>query len=244
MRVAVVVGVGPGIGTAVAAKFASQGYSVALVARRLEKLTQVQKEFETKGWHSICVPADASSEESVSDAFKKIRETLGHPNVLVYNAAARRFKKQGIVEVTSEEFINFWKINCLGAFYSSRQVVPEMIKNKRGTILFTGATASMRALDGLSSFSVGKFGLRALAQSMARELGPQGIHVAQIIVDGKVDVPIVRHNFEKYGGVYDPSDWMSPESIAQQYWNIHEQDKSCWTFEMDLRPFTEPLAKV
>eukprot|EP01126_Amoeba_proteus_P052851 TRINITY_DN6420_c0_g2_i4.p1 TRINITY_DN6420_c0_g2~~TRINITY_DN6420_c0_g2_i4.p1 ORF type:complete len:129 (+),score=11.32 TRINITY_DN6420_c0_g2_i4:87-473(+) len=123
----------------------------------------------------MCVPGvDASSESSIKSGFQLIKKTWGSPDVLVYNAAARRFKKNGILEVTSDEFVNFWKINCLGAFYASREVVPDMLGKGHGTIIFTGATAALRGLPGYSSFAVGKFGLRALAQSMAAELGPKG----------------------------------------------------------------------
>jgi len=186
--------------------------------------------------------ADASSEKSVAETFLNIRNTLGKPEVLIYNAAVRRLKKQGISEVASEEFVQFWRINCLGAFFSSREVVPDMVTQGRGTIIFTGATASMRALDGFSSFSVGKFGLRALAQSMARELGPKGIHVAHAVIDGPVDNSAVRQILNKSTEqVVDPSAWINPDAIALQYWNLHMQDKTAWTHELDLRSFVEPL---
>uniref|UniRef100_A0A6B2LJG7 Short-chain dehydrogenase/reductase SDR n=1 Tax=Arcella intermedia TaxID=1963864 RepID=A0A6B2LJG7_9EUKA len=164
---------------------------------------------------------------------------MGVPSVLIYNAAARRLIVQGICDVSTEEFINFWKINCLGAFFWSREVLPEMKMNQSGTIIFTGATSSLRSLAGLASFSVGKFGLRSLSQSIAREVGPSGIHVAHVIIDGKVDVPLVRKYVEKQK-IPDIS-WMSPSDIADQYWAIHKQPKSTWTYELDLRPFDEPM---
>jgi len=238
-KVAVVLGVGPGIGRSVAKKFASSGYRVALLARKQDNLITIQKEIEDSGHYSMSFTVDASSEESVKKTFTEIRSKLGPPEVLVYNAAVRRLKKLGITEVTTEEFSNIWKINCLGGFFASREVVPDMLKKGQGTIIFTGATASIRALDGLSSFAVSKFGLRALAQSMARELGQKGIHVAHVIIDGAVDNSLVRKILDQRNQVLE--NWMNPDGIAEQYWNIHTQDKSTWTHEMDLRPAAETI---
>jgi len=236
-----VVGVGPGIGSSVAKKFASQGYNVALIARRQQNLASVQEAIERSGGKAKSIVADASSEKSIIDAFSTIRTTMGKPEVLIYNAATRRLKKQGINEVSTEEFIQFWQINCLGGFFASREVVPDMISKGAGTIIFTGATGSMRALDGLVSFSVGKFGLRALAQSMARELAPKGIHVVHTIIDGPVDNSAVRQILLKQEQKVDPELWLNPDEIAQQYWNLHVQHKSAWTHELDLRPYTETI---
>uniref|UniRef100_A0A6B2LG82 Uncharacterized protein n=1 Tax=Arcella intermedia TaxID=1963864 RepID=A0A6B2LG82_9EUKA len=201
----------------------------------------IKQEIEalTTGQKVACFPSDASDEKSVKGAYKAITSQLGVPSVLIYNAAARRLIVQGICDVSTEEFINFWKINCLGAFFWSREVLPEMKMNQSGTIIFTGATSSLRSLAGLASFSVGKFGLRSLSQSIAREVGPSGIHVAHVIIDGKVDVPLVRKYVEKQK-IPDIS-WMSPSDIADQYWAIHKQPKSTWTYELDLRPFDEPM---
>jgi len=242
-KVAVVVGVGPGIGNSVATKFASHGYHVALVSRRQTSMTPVQEAIEKSGGNAISVTADASSEESVAQAFSTIRKSLGSPEVLIYNAGVRRLKKQGISEVPTEEFIKLWKINCLGGFFTSREVVPDMVERGHGTILFTGATASLRALDGLSSFAVSKFGLRALAQSMARELGPKGVHVAHAIIDGAVQNSTVYQILTKNNEQQQVNTdlWLNPDEIAQQYWNLHMQHKSVWTHELDLRPFVEPM---
>jgi len=241
MRVAVVVGVGPGIGNSVAIKFASKGYKVALISRRQQSITPVQEAIEKNGGHALSVTADACSEESMATAFSTIRKTLGTPDVLIYNAATRRLKKQGITEVSTEEFIQFWKINCLGAFFASREVVPGMLARGQGTIIFTGATASVRSLDGLSSFTVGKFGLRALAQSMARELAPKGIHVAHTIIDGAVGNSLVHQILTSRNEEMPKDLWMNPDEIAEQYWNLHTQHKSVWTHELDLRPFAETM---
>jgi len=244
--VAVVVGVGPGIGAATAKRFAREGYVVALIARRTEHTSVVEKDIRESGGEAVSFQVDVSSEESVKAGFKSVRGTIGDPQVLVYNAAARRFKTQGINELSAEEFHNFWKINCFGAFLVCQEVVPAMINSNCGTIIFTGATASVRALSGFSSFSVGKFGLRALAQSLAHELGPKGIHIVHVIVDGKVDVPIVRNYVNKYvQSIVDTnanapiSEWMDPRDIADLYWMLHSQPKNVWTFELDLRPYNE-----
>jgi len=212
-----------------------------LIARRSENIIKIQQEIDEFGGKAISLPGvDVSSEVDVKKAFEQIHNTIGPTNVLIYNAAARRFKKQSITDVTTEEFINFWKINCLGAFYATREVVPFMRKQGHGTILLTGATSAMRGLDGMSSFSVGKFGLRSLGQSLARELSPQGIHVVHVIVDGPVDVPLVRHVVEKQGPV-PPDFFMEPDHIADQYWNLYQQPNTVWTQEIDLRPYKEQI---
>jgi short-subunit dehydrogenase len=235
MNIAVVVGVGPGIGSAVAHKFAQENFIVILISRNMNNLTPVKDSIESKGGKAFCYPTDASSETSVKETFSKIRENHGNPSVLIYNAAARRFKKQTLLETSTEEFTNFWKINTLGAFLCCKEVVENMIKEKKGTILFTGATSSIRGSEGLTSFSVGKFGLRSLAGSLARELWPKGIHVAHIIIDGVVDKEMIRKFAKKFNKM-EENFFMKPERIANEYWNLHSQHETTWTLEMDLRP--------
>lgn len=188
-KVAAILGVGPGLGAAIARRFAREGFAVALMARREESLDGVKKEIEAGGGKALPVPADATDPSSVEAAFEKVKSGLGGPEVFVYNAGA--FQMGGILDLSPEKFDECFRANCAGAFYASRQVLPAMVEEGRGTILLTGATASLRGSARFSALAVGKFGLRALAQSMARELGPQGVHVAHIVQRARnVDIPL------------------------------------------------------
>ncbi|MGB3634517.1 MAG: SDR family NAD(P)-dependent oxidoreductase [Rubrobacteraceae bacterium] len=232
-KVAAVVGVGPGLGSAVARRFAREGYSVGLMARNENGLSYIQREIEEEGGVASSFPVDATDPGSVEQAFGRLREELGDPEVLVYNAGA--FQMGGILEVSPEEFDLCFKANCAGAFYAAQQVLPAMQDAGRGTVLLTGATASMRGSARFAALATGKFGLRALAQSMAREFGPQGIHVAHVVVDGQINTPRVR----EMSPDRDASTMLSPGAIAEAYWQLHDQDSTAWTLELDLRPATE-----
>jgi NAD(P)-dependent dehydrogenase (short-subunit alcohol dehydrogenase family) len=162
-----------------------------------------------------------------------VRKDLGAPEVFVHNAGA--FQMGSVLDVSPEQFEACWRANCLGAFLGAQQVLPAMLKNGQGTIVFTGATASLRGSARFSCLAVGKFGLRALAQSIAREFGPQGIHVAHVIIDGQINTPRVRGiNPDR-----EEHTMLSPESIAETYWQLHSQDPTTWTLELDLRPSVE-----
>lgn len=239
-RVCAVLGVGPGIGRAVALRFAREGYSVALLARRLERLQpiaeeikQLQSSLTPSPAQPISISTDATDADSVTAAFKQIEATLGSPDVLVYNAGS--FKRASAIQITPQEFETHWKANCFGGFVAAQQVLPKMVERKEGTVIFTGATASLRGSSLFSAFAVGKFGLRALAQSLAREFGPQGIHVAHVIIDGQVD--------NEYQVKSQPDlkidAFLKSEAIAEEYWRLHTQHKTTWTQELDLRPYGE-----
>lgn len=232
-KVAAVLGVGPGLGAAVARRFAGEGFAVALMARREESVAEAQREIESAGGKALAVPTDATDPESVEAGFERVRSGLGDPEVFVYNAGA--FQMGGILEIEPEQFDSCFKANCAGAFYAARQVLPTMVEAGRGTILLTGATASLRGSARFSALAVGKFGLRALAQSMAREFGPQGIHVAHVIVDGQISTPRTRGMFPDR----EEHTMLSPDAIAETYWQLHSQDKTAWTLELDLRPSVE-----
>jgi NAD(P)-dependent dehydrogenase (short-subunit alcohol dehydrogenase family) len=171
----------------------------------------------------------------------------------------RRIRGTPVETLSAEEFHSFWRVNCLGAFHCAQRIIPLMKAQQRGTILFTGATGSTRSLGGYSSFSVGKFGLRALAQSLYRELHADNIHVAHIIVDGPVDTPIIGGYIRKQMAKSDEkgdSDsaqntaavpagvLLNPDDIADLYFFLHSQPRSAWTFELDVRPQREPMAKL
>ena len=232
-KVAAILGVGPGLGAAVARRFASEGFAVALMARREESVAGVHEEIEGEGGAAMPVTADATDPPSVEVAFGRVRDGVGDPEVLVYNAGA--FQMGGILEIPPETFDECFKANCAGAFYAAQQVLPAMVEAGRGTILLTGATASLRGSARFSALAVGKFGLRALAQSMAREFGPQGIHVAHAIIDGQINtprMPAMSHEREEHT-------MLSPDAIAETYWQLHTQDPTAWTLELDLRPSVE-----
>ncbi|KAL6040755.1 Short-chain dehydrogenase, associated with 2-hydroxychromene-2-carboxylate isomerase family protein [Balamuthia mandrillaris] len=188
-RVCVVVGAGPGLGRAAAQRFAKQGFSVALLARSKEKLESVAESISQQGGlpreSLLCVPTNATDPQAMEQSFKTVVERLGHPEVMIYNAGS--YKRGGILDISPETFEQCWKSNCFGGFLAAQQVLPHMLEQKRGTIIFTGATASLRGSANFSCLSVGKMGLRSLAQSMAREYGPKGVHVAHVIIDGQID---------------------------------------------------------
>lgn len=232
-KVAAVVGVGPGLGAAVARRFAHEDYMVGLMARDEDKLSEIQQGIESEGGKAASFSTDTTNPSSVEQAFGKLREELGDPEVLVYNAGA--FQMGGILDVTPEQFDLCFKANCAGAFYASQQVLPAMQEAERGTVLLTGATASMRGSAKFAALATGKFGLRALAQSMAREFGPQGVHVAHIIIDGQINTPRNR----EMSPDRDDSTMLSPDAIAETYWQLHSQDPTTWTLELDLRPSPE-----
>jgi len=222
-RTAVVVGAGPGIGRAAALKFAKEGYSVALVGRTKAKLDLIKGDIEKNGGKAESFAADSTDQKQVEAAFGQIKSTFGDPEVLVYNASG--FVRGGILDLDPKVVENQWKISTLGALLASQQVLREMSKKKKGTIIFTGATASLRGGANFAGFAIGKWGLRALAQSIAREFQPQGIHVAHVIIDGGVGP--------------DDATKLSPEAIADTYWFLHTQHHTAWTLELDLRPSPE-----
>jgi NAD(P)-dependent dehydrogenase (short-subunit alcohol dehydrogenase family) len=232
-NVAAVIGVGPGLGAAIARRFARGGYAVALIARQIEALQGVKQAITDQGGKAAVVPADAGDPASVAAAFAEVRERLGDPEVLVYNASS--FKPGSLQDVTPEALEAVWRVSCLGAWAAAREVVPAMLARGRGTLLLTGATAGLRGSAGFAAFAVGKFGLRALGQSLARELHPKGIHVAHVVIDGQIDSPRVRS--------MSPSrathTFLDPDSIAEAYWQLHRQPPNTWTQELELRPSVE-----
>ena len=232
-KVAVVLGVGPGLGATVARRFAREGFAVGLMARGEESLAAAREEVEGSGGTALSVAADATDAASVASAFDRVREELGEPEIFVYNAGA--FQMGGILELSPEQFDDCFRANCSGAFYGAQQVLPAMVERERGTIILTGATAALRGSARFAALATGKFGLRALAQSMAREFGPQGIHVAHVVIDGQINTPRLREAQPDR----EESTTLSPESIAETYWQLHAQDPTAWTLELDLRPAPE-----
>jgi NAD(P)-dependent dehydrogenase (short-subunit alcohol dehydrogenase family) len=232
-KVAAILGVGPGLGAAVARRFAREGFAVALMARNEDGLSGIRQEIEEDGGAALSISADATDPASVEVAFGRVRDEVGDPEVFVYNAGA--FQMGGVLEIPPERFDECFRANCAGAFYAAQQVLPAMVEAGRGTILLTGATASLRGSARFSALAVGKFGLRALSQSMAREFGPQGIHVAHVVIDGQINTPSMRERSPDR----EEHTMLSPEAIAETYWRLHTQDRTAWTLELDLRPSVE-----
>ncbi|BAZ11787.1 short-chain dehydrogenase/reductase SDR [Calothrix sp. NIES-4071] len=232
-KVAVVMGAGPGLGAAVAHRFAQSGFAVALMARTEEKLSQIQSDIENSGGKALSVTVDVTDAALLTGAFERVKSELDAPSVFIYNAGI--FQVNGILDIAPEKFEYAWKVNCFGAFLGAQQVLPAMIERKQGTIIFTGATAALKGSARFAALAVGKFGLRALAQSLAREFGPQGIHVAHVVIDGMINTQRVREMASKR----EEHTMLSPEAIAQTYWQLYQQDATAWTLEMDLRPAVE-----
>ena len=230
LPVAVVTGVGCGLGAALARRFA-KGYAVAINARKPEFLRSLAEEIRGAGGQVLEVPADIGDPAQTAAMFKVIRERLGAPEVLLYNAGSGAFGT--IVDITAEQYEKDWRVNALGAFVGAKEVAPDMIARGRGVMLFTGATAGVKAGPRSVSFGPAKFAMRGLAQSLARDLGPKGIHVAWINVDGSIDIP------GRKVGNYTSEDMLSPDAIAETYWHLAHQDRSAWTMELEVRPVKE-----
>ena len=219
-----VVGVGPGLGAAIGRRFAAAGYAVALAARTPGKVDSHIGEIEAAGGTARGYACDGTDEASVVALVERVEAELGPLTVAVYNASGR--VRKGIAEIGNDEFIEAWMRCCHGGFLLGREATRRMKPRGEGTILFTGATASVKSYAGSSGFSVGKYGLRALAESMARELAPEGIHVAHFIIDGGI-------------GRDEADSRLDPDAIAESYYQTHAQHRSAWTWEVELRPWVE-----
>src|SRR5216683_2422800 len=230
--VAIVVGVGPGLGAALVRRFAP-AYAVAMLARKADYLQALAGEVRHSGATVLVLSCDVSDRAQITAAFRAIRTELGDPDVLLYNAGSGTFGT--ITEITPEQYEADWRVNAFGAFVAAREVAPGMIARGRGTMLFTGATAGLKAGAKSVSFGPAKFAMRGLAQSLARDLGPRGIHVAWINVDGSIDIPGARGLKPSL----QDGDFLKPDAIAETYWHLVHQDPSAWTMELEVRPFKE-----
>jgi NAD(P)-dependent dehydrogenase (short-subunit alcohol dehydrogenase family) len=238
--VALVVGAGDFIGAAIAKRFAAGGFTVAVGRRNAEKLAPLVAEIAASGGRARAFALDARDEENVIEVFAAIERELGPLEVVVFNVGAN--VSFPIVETTSRIFRKVWEMACFGGFLTGREAARVMGPRGRGSIFFTGATASVRGGSGYAAFAAAKSGLRALAQSMARELGPRNIHVAHLVIDAGVDTAFVRERIRAAGGDPDalPADsLMDPAAIGETYWMLHRQPRDAWTFELDLRPHRE-----
>lgn len=236
-----VIGAGDFIGAAIAKRFASEGYIVVAGRRTAEKLSGLKSEIEAMGGRCEARGLDARKEEDVTN-FLKEADAIAPLEVCIFNPGAN--VNFPILETTERVFRKVWEMACYAGFLTGREAARLMLPHGRGTIIFTGATASLRGGVGYSAFASAKFGLRAVAQSMARELGPKNIHVAHLIIDAGVDTDFVRERIRERAGEaalanLQPDQLMNPQSVAETYWMLHNQTRDAWTFELDLRPYRE-----
>lgn len=233
---AAIVGAGDYIGAAIAKKFAAEGYTVFIGRRNGDKLEPLKAEIEAAGGRVFARSLDAREEEEV-EVFMRDAEAEAPLEVAIFNIGAN--VNFPLLETTSRVFRKVWEMACFAGFLSGREAARHMLPRGRGSIFFTGATAGLRGGAGFAAFASAKFGIRAVAQSAARELGPQGIHVAHLIIDAGVDTAWVRERIREHGGDEESRVLMRPEAVAEAYWALHQQPKDAWTFEQDIRPFSE-----
>ncbi len=235
--VALVVGAGDATGGAIARRFARGGYTACVTRRTADKLVPLVQRIQAEGGQAHGFASDARVEAEVLALFARIEAEIGPIEVLVFNIGANvRF---GITETTERVYRKVWEMGALAGFLVGREAARVMRPRGQGTILFTGATASLRGSAGFSAFASAKFALRALAQSMARELGPQGIHVAHAVIDGAIATAFIASNFPERYALKAEDGILDPEAIAEAYWQLHQQPRSAWTHELDLRPWLE-----
>eukprot|EP00164_Ancoracysta_twista_P000924 GFYU01001212.1.p1 GENE.GFYU01001212.1~~GFYU01001212.1.p1 ORF type:complete len:251 (-),score=44.53 GFYU01001212.1:247-999(-) len=234
-----VVGAGSAIGGAIAKRFAREGMSVAVTRRQAEPLQQLVDEITASKGTAKAYPCDARKEEDVINLFNQVENDLGELEVVVYNIGA--WYNESILTMSTRKYYKVWEMACFSGFLTGREAAKRMVPRGKGTIIFTGATASTRGNAGFAAFAGAKSGLRALAQSMQGELWPQGIHVGHIIVDAPVDTPVVRELMQKFGKEEKEDGMVDPRTLAENYYHMHMQPRDAWTFEMDIRPYCEPM---
>jgi NAD(P)-dependent dehydrogenase (short-subunit alcohol dehydrogenase family) len=228
---AIVFGVGPGLGWALVQRFATDNMQVAAVARDEAKLNAL---VSSAGSQSVrAYAADVADSEEVLRVFDSVDRDLGPPDIVVFNAGA--FEKNNVLDIDPADFERCWRIGCFGGFLVGQAAARRMVKRGHGTIIFSGATAALRGSAGFANLAVPKFGLRALAQSMAHELGPQGVHVGFVIIDGQIESESYRHLAETRG----EDSLLAPGAIAETYLQLHRQPRSAWSHETDVRPWLE-----
>ncbi|HNJ82401.1 MAG TPA: SDR family oxidoreductase [Piscinibacter sp.] len=236
-KVALVIGAGDSTGSAIAARFAREGYIACLTRRSADKLQPAVDAIRAAGGQAFGYGSDARKEEEVAALVERVEREHGAIEVLVFNIGAN--VPCSILEETPRKYFKIWEMACFGGFLNAREVALRMVGRGRGTILFTGATASLRGSAHFAAFAGAKHALRALAQSMARELGPKNIHVAHVVVDGAIDTEFIRSSFPERYALKEQGGILDPAHIADNYWHLHAQPRDAWTFELDLRPYME-----
>ena len=238
---AVVIGAGDYIGGAIAKKFAAEGFTVFAGRRDADKLVPLVRDIEAHGGKVFARGLDARKEDDIT-AFIQEAEKQAPLEVCIFNVGAN--VNFPLIETTERVFRKVWEMACYSGFLAGREAARLMVPRERGCIFFTGATASLRGGVGYAAFAAAKFGLRAVAQSAARELGPKNIHVAHLIIDAGVDTAWVRERIKEREGAkafdsFDTTRLMNPDSVAGAYWQLYQQPRDAWTFELEIRPFRE-----
>lgn len=236
-RVALVMGAGDAIGSAIVRKFAARGLTVCAARRNGDKLAPLVSELHDAGHNAHAFTCDARNEDAVTQLFTDIERDIGELEVVVFNVGAN--VPMSILETDSRKFHKIWEMACFAGFLTGREAARYMTERERGTIIFTGATASVRGAAGFAAFASAKHGLRALAQSMARELGPKNIHVAHVVIDAAVDTAWINENFPQAEALKAKEGIVAPDDLADNYVMLYDQPRSAWTFELDVRPWIE-----
>jgi NAD(P)-dependent dehydrogenase (short-subunit alcohol dehydrogenase family) len=236
-KIVLVVGAGDATGGAIARRFAREGFVACVTRRNADKLEALVDEIRAQGGEAHGFACDARKEDDVIALIEQIENQVGPIEAFVFNIGAN--VPCSILEETARKYFKIWEMACFSGFLNAREVARRMVKRQRGTILFTGATAGLRGASGFAAFAGAKHGIRALAQSMARELGPMNIHVAHVVVDGAIDTDFIRDNFPEKYATKTEDGILDPEHIAENYWYLHTQPRDAWTFELDLRPWNE-----
>ncbi|NIF15522.1 SDR family oxidoreductase [Pantoea sp. Cy-639] len=236
-KVVLVIGAGDATGGEIAKRFAREGYVACVTRRQADKLQPLLDEIRAAGGQAHGFASDARDEQAVAELVETIERDIGPIEAMVFNIGAN--VPCGILEETPRKYFKIWEMACFAGFLCAQAVARRMVERERGTILFTGATAGTRGAAGFAAFAGAKHALRALAQSMARELGPRNIHVAHVVVDGAIDTAFIRDNFPDRYALKDQEGILDPAHIADSYWFLHAQPRDAWTFELDLRPWME-----
>ena len=236
-RAVLVIGAGDATGGAIARRFAREGLAACVTRRQADKLAPLVERIRAEGGEAHGFGSDARKEDEMSALVAHIEAEIAPIEVAVFNIGANvRFP---VAETTERVYRKVWEMGALAGFLMGREVARAMLPRGHGTIVFTGATASLRGSAGFAAFAGAKHALRALAQSMARELGPPGIHVAHVVIDGAIDTAFIAETFPERYALKASDGILDPDAIAENYWQIHRQQRSSWTHEMDLRPWSE-----
>lgn len=235
--VALVIGAGDATGGAVARRFAREGYTACVTRRSARAIAPLVAKIEAAGGRARAFGSDARREEQVVELFETVEREVGPIEVFVFNVGAN--VPSSILDETARKYFKIWEMAAFAGFLTGREAARRMAVRGRGTMLFTGATASLRGSAHYAAFAGAKHALRALAQSLARELGPKNIHVAHVVIDGAIDTAFIRENFPERYALKDEDGIVNPEHIAEAYWQLHCQPRDAWTFELDLRPWME-----
>lgn len=236
-NVVLVIGAGDATGGAIAKRFAREGYVACVTRRSADKLQPLVDEIRAAGGEAHGFGSDARKEEEVAELVETIERDIGPIEAFVFNIGAN--VPCSILDETARKYFKIWEMACFSAFLTAQAVARRMVVRERGTILFTGATAGLRGAANFAAFAGAKHGVRALAQSMARELGPRNIHVAHVVVDGAIDTAFIRDTFPEMYARKEQDGILDPAHIADNYWFLHAQPRDAWTFELDLRPWME-----